>query len=142
MKLLNLSSYSLAQSTDKPSFSCDSSGPLTKTTLPINPRFKPSSPSSHYIRKYLDLLRQLRPFHGSASPTTTMSGDSRPYIMANINQGIRFNGTIQSVTSFYTTTRLHLILIYATALTRQVLFYLSALMSTPKVIEFRDIPSF
>ncbi|XP_039070131.1 probable beta-D-xylosidase 7 [Hibiscus syriacus] len=116
MKLLNLSllvhlcSLVLfsAQSTDQPPFSCDSSDPLTKsypfckTTLPTNQRVQDLISRLTLDEKISQLVNTAVAIPRLGIPGYEWWSEALHGVafVANISQGIRFNGTIQSATSF------------------------------------------
>ncbi|XP_022768308.1 probable beta-D-xylosidase 7 [Durio zibethinus] len=97
-----------AQSTDQPPFSCDSSDPLTKsypfckTKLPINQRVQDLISRLTLDEKISQLVNSAAPIPRLGIPGYEWWSEALHGVafVANISQGIRFNGTIQSATSF------------------------------------------
>ncbi|MBA0623826.1 hypothetical protein Godav_009261 [Gossypium davidsonii] len=116
MKLLNLSllihlcSLLLVstQPTDQPPFSCDSTDPLTKsykfckTTLPINRRVEDLVSRLTLDEKISQLVNTAAAIPRLGIPGYEWWSEALHGVafVANISQGIRFNGTIRSATSF------------------------------------------
>ncbi|WRX30841.1 Glycoside hydrolase [Theobroma cacao] len=110
LTLFHISSLLLvsAQSTDQPPFSCDSSDPLTKsypfckTTLPINQRVQDLISRLTLDEKISQLVNSAPPISRLGIPGYEWWSEALHGVafVANISQGIRFNGTIQSATSF------------------------------------------
>ncbi|XP_012445747.2 probable beta-D-xylosidase 7 [Gossypium raimondii] len=116
MKLLNLSllihlcSLLLVstQPTNQPPFSCDSTDPLTKsykfckTTLPINRRVEDLVSRLTLDEKISQLVNTAAAIPRLGIPGYEWWSEALHGVafVANISQGIRFNGTIRSATSF------------------------------------------
>ncbi|XVE60463.1 hypothetical protein DITRI_Ditri05aG0130600 [Diplodiscus trichospermus] len=97
-----------SQSTDQPPFSCDSSDPLTKsyafckTSLPINQRVQDLISRLTLDEKISQLVNSAPAIPRLGIPGYEWWSEALHGVafVANISQGIRFNGTIQSATSF------------------------------------------
>ncbi|OMO94252.1 hypothetical protein COLO4_16442 [Corchorus olitorius] len=97
-----------AQSNDQPPFSCDSSDPQTKsypfckTTLPINQRVEDLISRLTLDEKISQLVNSAPGISRLGIPGYEWWSEALHGVafVANISQGIRFNGTIKSATSF------------------------------------------
>ncbi|TYJ35530.1 hypothetical protein E1A91_A05G243300v1 [Gossypium mustelinum] len=96
------------QPTDQPPFSCDSTDPLTesynfcKTTLPINRRVEDLVSRLTLDEKISQLVSTATAIPRLGIPGYEWWSEALHGVafVANISQGIRFNGTIRSATSF------------------------------------------
>ncbi|XVF64749.1 hypothetical protein PTKIN_Ptkin09bG0191900 [Pterospermum kingtungense] len=97
-----------AQSADQPPFSCDSSDPLTKsypfckTTLPIDDRVQDLISRLTLDEKISQLVNSAPAIPRLGIPGYEWWSEALHGVafVANISQGIHFNGTIRSATSF------------------------------------------
>ncbi|MBA0837180.1 hypothetical protein Goarm_009359 [Gossypium armourianum] len=148
MKLLNLSllihlcSLLLVstQPTDQPPFSCDSTDPLTKsyefckTTLPINRRVEDLVSRLTLDEKISQLVNTAAAIPRLGIPGYEWWSEALHGVafVANISQGIRFNGTIRSATSFPQAIGIEARGVYNAGQARGMTFW------TPNINIFRD----
>ncbi|MBA0691876.1 hypothetical protein Goari_009478 [Gossypium aridum] len=148
MKLLNLSllihlcSLLLVstQPTDQPPFSCDSTDPLTKsykfckTTLPINRRVEDLVSRLTLDEKISQLINTAAAIPRLGIPGYEWWSEALHGVafVANISQGIRFNGTIRSATSFPQAIGIEARGVYNAGQARGMTFW------TPNINIFRD----
>ncbi|PPR93654.1 hypothetical protein GOBAR_AA27023 [Gossypium barbadense] len=128
------------QPTDQPPFSCDSTDPLTesynfcKTTLPINRRVEDLVSRLTLDEKISQLVSTATAIPRLGIPGYEWWSEALHGVafVANISQGIRFNGTIRSATSFPQAIGIEARGVYNAGQARGMTFW------TPNINIFRD----